>query len=286
MAAGFAVVLLATLSLSGALVPPSLTTQPGLEDDYDEIDFPRPVAPELSYWSHNGIINSTGRPYTAHIGKLDYGLPLSFSFELPTGGCCHRSKTTETAKLHGCTYATNAGFFSTTSGCCVGNLISNGSTVQLNGINRVNFGLLESKFLSGYVSNETLQKGSLKFRQLITGAGWLLRKGEVAVDKSMQLEGLSEIFVKEKAPRTAIGVYANASLVLVQVDGQEDIKAGVDLYEFAELLLEMGLQQAVNLDGGGSSVSAYQGRVISRPTCIDNSLVCEREVSSIACMHV
>ena len=42
------------------------------------------------------------------------------------------------------------------------------------------------------------------------------------------------------------------TLYNTQVDGQEDIKAGVDLYEFAELLLEMGLQQAVV--GGGTVV--------------------------------
>lgn len=40
-----------------------------------------------------------------------------------------------------------------------------------------------------------------------------------------------------------------------------------------------------NLDGGGSSVSVENGKVISRPTCGDDSFICEREVSSIACIH-
>ncbi len=41
-----------------------------------------------------------------------------------------------------------------------------------------------------------------------------------------------------------------------------------------------------NLDGGGSSVSVKEGKVIDRPTCLDNSIVCERAVTSIACIYV
>lgn len=40
-----------------------------------------------------------------------------------------------------------------------------------------------------------------------------------------------------------------------------------------------------NLDGGGSSVSVKDGKVIDKPTCMDTSLVCERPVTSITCMH-
>ena len=44
-------------------------------------------------------------------------------------GCCKRAKVSATAKSDGCTYATNAGFFDTKNGCCVGNLITH-SAVQ------------------------------------------------------------------------------------------------------------------------------------------------------------
>ena len=55
-------------------------------------------------------------------------------------GCYHTSKTSVTAALWGCDYATNAGFFATqvlTRGCCVGNLIVSGSIVQVSVINTV-----------------------------------------------------------------------------------------------------------------------------------------------------
>ncbi len=44
------------------------------------------------------------------------------------------------------------------------------------------------------------------------------------------------------------------------------------------------LHMLQNLDGGGSSVSVSNGKVISKPTCIDIHVICERAVSSIACM--
>ena len=31
-------------------------------------------------------------------------------------------------------------------------------------------------------------------------------------------------------------------------------------------------------------MSVYNGDVVSKPTCIDISIICERSVSSIACM--
>ena len=40
-----------------------------------------------------------------------------------------------------------------------------------------------------------------------------------------------------------------------------------------------------NLDGGGSSTSVYMGKVVDKPTCVDSSVVCERAVTSIACIR-
>jgi exopolysaccharide biosynthesis protein len=38
----------------------------------------------------------------------------------------------------------------------------------------------------------------------------------------------------------------------VQVDGEEDIGVGINMFELIELLMDMGVESAVNLDGGGS----------------------------------
>ncbi len=71
--------------------------------------------------------------------------------------------------------------------------------------------------------------------------------------------------------------------ILLEIDGEEDIKAGPDLFETAELLVSLQVESAINIDGGGSSVSVKEGKVISQPTCNDTPIICERVVASIAC---
>ncbi|CAM9411995.1 unnamed protein product, partial [Phaeothamnion confervicola] len=73
---------------------------------------------------------------------------------------------------------------------------------------------------------------------------------------------------------------------LQQVDGQEDIASGLSLSELADVLAGMGVESAVNLDGGGSSVAVGAGGVVlGRPTCLDTATVCERAVANIMCVR-
>ncbi len=63
------------------------------------------------------------------------------------------------------------------------------------------------------------------------------------------------------APRTALGVSANGRyLFLVVVDGrQARYSEGMMLDELAALFVELGAQNAINLDGGGSSTLVRAG---------------------------
>ena len=63
-------------------------------------------------------------------------------------------------------------------------------------------------------------------------------------------------------PRTAVGVTADNKLLLMTVDGrQPGFSEGVSLIELANLMLEHGATDAINLDGGGSTqmVMNYYG---------------------------
>lgn len=75
------------------------------------------------------------------------------------------------------------------------------------------------------------------------------------------------------APRTALGVDRYSKLLwLVVVDGrQESFSEGMSWRETAEIMRELGCWQAVNLDGGGSSVMGLaapdgQLRVVNSPS--------------------
>lgn len=59
---------------------------------------------------------------------------------------------------------------------------------------------------------------------------------------------------------------------------------GLDLFQFADVIISLGGYNAVNLDGGGSAVSVLRGQVVSKPTCDDTPVVCERPVTTAACI--
>lgn len=47
----------------------------------------------------------------------------------------------------------------------------------------------------------------------------------------------------------AVGLDREGTLYLIEVDGQENIYKGMDLYEFTDLILSLGIYNAVNVDG-------------------------------------
>lgn len=59
-----------------------------------------------------------------------------------------------------------------------------------------------------------------------------------------------------RAPRSAIGVREDGSIVLAVVDGRADLahSVGATLAELAEIMKGLGCKDAMNMDGGGSSV--------------------------------
>jgi len=72
--------------------------------------------------------------------------------------------------------------------------------------------------------------------------------------------------------------------LIFEADGIEDDKIGLTLFQTAEWMIDLGGYNCVNLDGGGSSVAYYQGKIISVPTCKDTPEVCERPVTTITCV--
>ncbi len=81
-----------------------------------------------------------------------------------------------------------------------------------------------------------------------------------------------------RAPRTAVG-FTGSKVWLIVVDGrQPDRSIGMSHRELAELMLELGCTDAVNLDGGGSSTLWLEGRIINVPSAgeprpVGNALV-------------
>ncbi len=71
---------------------------------------------------------------------------------------------------------------------------------------------------------------------------------------------------KTRHPRNILGYYEPGHYVLVTVDGRTKKAIGMTEEEQAELMLSLGCQEAMNLDGGTSAVMTFMGKVISSPS--------------------
>lgn len=59
-------------------------------------------------------------------------------------------------------------------------------------------------------------------------------------------------FTNNRHPRTCVGI-TEESIICATFDGRSETAAGMNLYEVQKFLLEIGCQDAINLDGGGST---------------------------------
>lgn len=96
---------------------------------------------------------------------------------------------------------------------------------------------------------------------IISGGPYLVKKGQVYVDMTEQKLGS----IGGRNPRTAVGYTADNNLIIVTVDGRESRSVGMTLFELANFMKSLGCYNAMNLDGGGSTVLYINGRVVNHP---------------------
>jgi exopolysaccharide biosynthesis protein len=68
-------------------------------------------------------------------------------------------------------------------------------------------------------------------------------------------------------PRTILGNFSNGDILFWVIDGrQPGYSRGATLEEVQIKLLELGVVDAYNLDGGGSSAMVFKGKLLNRPS--------------------
>lgn len=94
--------------------------------------------------------------------------------------------------------------------------------------------------------------------QAIAGNVLVVANGEALNPRTNRFPGRANAFRPE--PRTAVGLSADRqTLWLVVVDGRQgNYSEGMTMVQLAEFMVELGVETAVNLDGGGSSTLAIQ----------------------------
>lgn len=92
-----------------------------------------------------------------------------------------------------------------------------------------------------------------KVRTGIGGRVMFLKDGMIPTE-----EGLIE-FSETRNPRTAIGIRADGSVVIVEVDGrQSDFSNGASFADLVNIFISLNCIDAINIDGGGSSCMAIK----------------------------
>lgn len=96
---------------------------------------------------------------------------------------------------------------------------------------------------------------------IISGGPYLVKDSRVFVDTEEQKLGA----IGGRNPRTAVGYTADNHLIIVTVDGREKSSVGMTLTELANFMKSIGCYNAMNLDGGGSTVLYVNGKVVNHP---------------------
>lgn len=91
---------------------------------------------------------------------------------------------------------------------------------------------------------------------VLSNAQWASGAGDIIVRNGAITDSSQWVYGRDgRNPRTALGVKADGTLVLYEVDGrQSGYSGGLSEKDLADELLQQGCQWAVNLDGGGSSI--------------------------------
>jgi len=103
----------------------------------------------------------------------------------------------------------------------------------------------------------------------VGGGPLLVKDGKSLIDYSTNYELLqSDVYGNGVLdPRTAVGYTANGKMILFVCDGRETgIAQGATLDELAELMIELGCTNALNLDGGGSSAMIASNICLNNPS--------------------
>jgi exopolysaccharide biosynthesis protein len=100
---------------------------------------------------------------------------------------------------------------------------------------------------------------------IIGGGPALVREGQPAAASDPRT--YDQGFSLKRHPRTAAGIRAGGTVVLVTVDGRQPATSvGMTIPELESLMIELGCLEAVNLDGGGSTAMVIKGQVVNSPS--------------------
>jgi hypothetical protein len=100
---------------------------------------------------------------------------------------------------------------------------------------------------------------------IVGGVGLLAAAGRLVTDWGP--EKPRDGFTTERHPRTVMGTAGDGCIWLITVDGRNTaLSLGMSFAELQALVTRVGLVNALNLDGGGSTTMVVKGAVVNHPS--------------------
>jgi len=99
-------------------------------------------------------------------------------------------------------------------------------------------------------------------KHIISGGPYLVKSGKLFVDINEE----KFTAITGRNPRTAAGYTKDGCFIIVTVDGREKSSVGVTLYDLAKIMKSFGCYNAMNLDGGSSTVMQVNGNIVNSPS--------------------
>ena len=113
--------------------------------------------------------------------------------------------------------------------------------------------------------DKTQEKEWRRAHSIVGGGPQLISGGRIGITNAQ--EKILPAFVTDLHPRTAFAKLASGKLLLMTVDGRQPGRSiGMSLNMLADLLLEFGAVEAINLDGGGSTTMVIHNKVVNSPS--------------------
>lgn len=113
-----------------------------------------------------------------------------------------------------------------------------------------------------------VRQNGTPYDKLLMGLGGgptLIKNGVIRITHDEEVFFGSGIDWTNTRARTAVGFTDDQRLILLIVEEGTTSSSGATLQQVAELMLALGVKQAMNLDGGGSTTMAVKGSLFSRP---------------------
>ena len=105
-----------------------------------------------------------------------------------------------------------------------------------------------------------------KLNWAVGGGPVLVKDGTIFISNNEEKKFAGKA-IADHHPRTAMGYTKDGYLILLAVQGRmKNIAVGTTLTETAQILIDLGAIEAINLDGGGSSCLLVNGKETIKPS--------------------